>query len=194
MRIEHVLLKSLLASAFILTGTFGFAAPVPYALQKDNSIVGFSWTLGPDEVTGSMPVASADIEIDLDRYENSKVNVSLDVANAVAGFPFATQGMKSERVLWAEEFPEIVFESTDVARTGEGARLNGLITVRGVTRPVTFEAKLFRQQGTQPGDRRLLSIIVTGSLSRAAFGADGWSALAGDEVRLTIVARLERME
>ena len=68
------------------------------------------------------------------------------------------------------------------------------LTVRGVTRPVVFDAQFFRQQGTQPGDRRLLSIIVTGSLSRAAFGADGWSGLAGDEVRLTIVARLERIE
>ncbi len=170
------------------------AAPVPYALQKANSVVGFSWTLGPDEVNGTMPVADADISIDLQRYENTRVSVSLDVQNAVAGFPFATQGMKGERVLWADRFPRITFESTSVARDGDGARVDGLLTVRGVTRPVVFDAQFFRQQGTQPGDRRLLSIIVTGSLSRAAFGADGWSGLAGDEVRLTIVARLERIE
>ena len=183
-----------LIAALSAFGTSASAAPVAYALQKENSVVGFSWTLGPDEVTGSMPVADADISIDLEQLENTRVNVSLDVANAVAGFPFATQGMKSERVLWVEEHPRITFTSTAIARQDEGARVDGLLTVRGITRPVVFDARLFRQQGTEPGDRRLLSIIVTGRLLRSDFGADGWSGLAGDEVRLTIVARLERME
>ena len=170
------------------------AAPKPYILQKDDSIVGFSWFLGKDEIKGSMPVESADVVLDLDRLRDSKVRVSVDVRGARAGFPFASQGMKSKKVLWADKHPVITFESTGFRRADEGALVDGNLTVRGVTRPATFSAKLFRQAGTEAGDRSRLSVRLKGSLSRAAFGADGWSDLAGDEVRLSIVARMRLAE
>lgn len=194
MRNFVLILKLMSGLVALCAATALAAAPVPYALQQDDSVVGFSWTLGPDEVTGRMPVADADIAIDFDALENTSVNVALDVSNAVAGFPFATQGMKSAKVLWADEFPLITFESTAVRRAAEGADVDGLLTVRGVTKPVTFKAKLYRQRGTDPGDRSLLSIVVSGSVSRSEFGADGWAALAGDTVNLTILARLMQVE
>lgn len=167
-----------------------FAAPKSYDLQKGDSSVGFSWFLGGDEVSGSMPVDSADIVLDLDRLRDSKVRVSVDVTQAKAGFPFASQGMKSKKVLWADRFPLITFESTGIRRSDKGAFVDGNLTVRGVTRPATFRAELFRQSGAAAGDRSRLSVRLNGSLSRAAFGANGWSDLAGDEVKLSILARL----
>ena len=170
------------------------AAPTTYALQKDESRVGFSWFLGREEVHGRMPVKNADIVIDFDRIENSRVRVSVDVSRARAGFPFASEGMKSRRVLWAERFPEITFASKRIRRQGDGARISGDLTVRGVTRPVIFKAQLFRPREALAGDRRRLSILLTGSLSRRAFGADGWSDLAGDRVNLSILARIREVE
>ena len=180
----------ILALVFALVASAVFAAPVPYQLLKDESRVGFSWFLGKDEVTGRMPVKSADIALDFDQLDRSRVVVAVDVTGAEAGFPFASQGMKSRKVLWADKFPEIIFESTRIRRKGTGALIDGNLTVRGVTRPVVFEAQLFRPREAAAGDRRQLSIRLTGSLSRAAFGADGWSDLAGDEVRLSILARI----
>ena len=171
-----------------------WAAPAPYLLQKEDSRVGFSWFLGKDEIEGRMPVSRADMVLDFERVENSRVRVAVDVTGARAGFPFASQGMKSPKVLWAAKYPEITFESTRVRRHGDGALIDGNLTVRGVTKPVVFEARLFRQAGTQPGDRRRLSILLTGSLSRSAFGADGWSDLAGDTVKLSILARIRLAE
>ena len=57
-----------------------------------------------------------------------------------------------------------------------------------------LRAQLYRQNGTEVGDRDRMAIVVTGSLSRAAFGADGWSGMAGDRVDLTILARIRRGE
>ena len=168
------------------------AAPEVYKLQTEASTVGFSWFLGKDEIKGTMPVARANVVLDLDRLRDSNVRVAVDVRRARAGFPFASQGMKSRKVLWAKKFPFITFESTGFRQNGEGALVDGNLTVRGVTRPATFRAELFRQAGSEPGDRSRLSVRLNGSLSRAAFGADGWSDLAGDEVKLSIVARLQR--
>lgn len=176
--------------ALIFLAVPSWAAPQRYALQPDDSTVGFSWFLGKDEIKGSMPVADADLVIDLDRLSNSKVTVAVDVQGARAGFPFASQGMKSRKVLWAKKFPQITFQSTSVRRDGNGALIDGNLTVRGVTKPATFAAELFRQAGTEAGDRSRISVRLTGQLSRTAFGADGWSDLAGDEVKLSILARM----
>ncbi len=170
------------------------AAPQTYELQAEDSRVGFTWFLGSDEIEGRMPVSRADIVLDFDRLQNSRVSVAVDVSRAQAGFPFASQGMKSPKVLWADKYPEITFVSTGLRRNGDGAFVDGNLTVRGVTKPVVFTAQLFRQSGTQAGDRRRLSILLTGSLSRSAFGADGWADLAGDTVKLAIRARIKLVE
>jgi len=179
---------------FVFLAVPSWSAPQRYALQADESSVGFSWYLGKEEIKGSMPVASADLSIDFAQLSNSNIAVAVDVQSARAGFPFASQGMKSRKVLWANKFPQITFQSTAVRRNDNGALIDGNLTVRGVTKPATFSAELFRQAGTEVGDRSRISVRLTGQLSRQAFGADGWSDLAGDEVKLSILARMRIAE
>ena len=100
--------------------------------------------------------------------------------------------MKSKKMLWAKKYPYITFQSKTFRRSGSSAVVDGTLTVRGVTRPATFTAELFRQPGTQPGDDRKLAVRLSGSLSRAAYGASGWSGMAGDEVKLSIVANMHK--
>ena len=179
-----------IVSTLILLAAPVTAAPQPYTLQKEDSSVGFSWSLGRDEVRGNMPIADADIVLDLERLQNSTATVVVDVRGARAGFPFASQGMKSKKVLWAQKYPTIIFQSTRFQRDGDRAIVDGTLTVRGVTRPARFTAELFRPKGSQADDRSRLLVRLTGSLSRADFGADGWADLAGDEVTLSISAKM----
>jgi polyisoprenoid-binding protein YceI len=141
-------------------------------------------------ISGTMPVATADMTLDFDRVAASKVAVSLNVAGATTNIPFATQAMTGETVLNAGKFPEITFKSTAVRPTDTGAEVKGNITIRGVTHPVTLDARLFRPVGSDPAERRDLQIVLTGRVSRAAFGANGFADMVGDEVRLNIRARI----
>lgn len=185
--------RTMLAVLFaLLLPSLAGADPVAYALERERSVVGFAWDFGRDEIRGRMPVAAADITIDFDDVRNSRVDVSVDVAHAEAGFPFATQAMKGPKVLDAARFPFLRFRSRSVRKVGAGAEVAGDLTVRGVTRPVVFYAEIYRQRGTDEGDRDRMSVLVSGALSRRSFGATGWSDLAGDEVRLNILARLRR--
>ena len=186
--------RFVLTLLLVLAAQMSWAAPASYDLLRDESRVGFTWFLGNEPFKGRIPVKSADVVLDFDRLERSKVNVSVDVSNAQAGFVFATQGLKGRSVLWAERFPEITFESTNVRPNEAGALIDGNLTVRGVTRPVVFEAQLFRPAGVASEDFSRLTIRLNGSLSRKAYGADGWPDLAGDEVRLAIVARIKASE
>jgi polyisoprenoid-binding protein YceI len=170
------------------------AAPADYVLEPDRSTVGFETDFGPDRITGRFPVTRADLTLDFDRVANSTVAVTLDVTRAEASFPFAAQALKGPKVLDAANHPSITFASTAVRRAGDGARVDGILTIRGVSRPVTLDAVIWRQQGYVEGDLSHLTVRLTGAVRRSAFGATGWADMVGDEVRLDILARIRRLD
>lgn len=183
----------LLSLALILPAP-ALAVPVDYVLQPDISSVGFEVDFGPDRITGQMPVALADLTIDFDRLANCRFSVALDVTGAKASFPFAEQALKGPKVLDSAAFPQITFRSTAVRAEGEGAAVDGILTIRGVERPVTLSATIFRQTGTEEGDRSRLTVHLVGVVNRSDFGAVGWSDMVGDQVRLDITARIARVD
>lgn len=189
---RHPILAALATLALIPTASL--AKPVPYILEPAESTVGFETDFGPDHITGDMPVKAADLILDFDRVENSEINVALDVTGAQASFPFAAQAMKGPKVLDSQSFPEMSFKSIAVRPKADGAAVDGLLTIRGVTRPVTLDAMIWRQKGTQAGDLSQLTVRLTGAVLRSDYGATGWSDMVGDEVRLTILARIARAD
>ncbi len=170
------------------------AAPAHYALDTQASTVAFETDFGPDRITGRMPVTRADLTLDFDKVANSDVAVTLDVRNAQASFPFAAQAMKGPKVLDARSYPEITFASTSVRKAGDGATVEGNVTIRGVTRPMTLAARIYRAQGSEAGDLSHLTVRLTGEVNRSDFGATGWNDMVGDQVRLDILARIVRVE
>jgi polyisoprenoid-binding protein YceI len=72
--------------------------------------------------------------------------------------------------------------------------VEGNVTIRGVTQPMTLAAQIWRQKDSEPGDLSHLTVRLVGTVKRSAFGATGWSDMVGDEVRLDILARIARQE
>jgi polyisoprenoid-binding protein YceI len=177
-----------------LSGTFASGAPVAYDLDRQNSSVGFTVGFGGDQITGTLPVATADIVLDFDAVRNSRVSVTLDARAAKAGFPFATQALRGPKVLASERFPTMTFATRDLSADGRKASVRGDLTIRGVTRPVVLQAQIFRQQGAESGDRSRLAVHLSGVVQRSAFGADGWSDMVGDTVGLDIRVRIQQAE
>jgi polyisoprenoid-binding protein YceI len=167
------------------------AAAVAYTLDQTASTVAFETDFGPDLITGAIPLATANLKLDFDNVANSTVSVALDVTGATASFPFAAQALKGPKVLDARSFPQMTFESTKVTRTEGGADVTGNMTIRGVTRRVTLQAVMSRPKGSAPDDLSRVTMRLSGRVSRADFGATGWSDMVGDEVRILITARLD---
>ncbi|MEX0347902.1 MAG: YceI family protein [Paracoccaceae bacterium] len=187
----------LIASAASLAAPALGAAPQPYVLDTSASQVGFIFTLAGNAQRGTMPVISADIQIDAANLAASAVDVSVDAARARTGLFFATQAMKSAEVLDARAYPTIRFVSNRVilgegGRLSDGAQLHGDLTLRGVTRPVAFEAFLYRKPGSARSDLSALSIQLRGQISRSAFGASGYPDLVPDPILLDIRAVIRR--
>ena len=188
-------MRRLITAILLLLPLGAVAAPVTYALQTDRSEVGFVYTLSGASTRGSMPVRAARIVIDLDRFSNSSADVTLDVAGARAGLIFATEALKAASVLDARTHPTIRFQSTAIRANNprnlsEGGQIDGLLTIRGVTRPVTLNAAVFRQRGAAEDDLSQLSFRISGAVKRSDFGATGYGDIVADTISIDIAARV----
>ena len=166
------------------------AAPVEYVLEPARSTVGFETDFGQQTITGRMPVTQANLTLDFDNVRNTTIDVILDVSRASASFPFAAQALKGDNVLDAARHPTIRFVSSRVRRDGTNAEVQGNLTIRGVTRPVSLRATIFLAQGSASDDYSHLTVQMTGSVNRSEFGAVGFADMVADEVRLDIIARI----
>jgi len=173
--------------------TSALATATQYTLNEGGSSVGFSFILGGGAQKGIMPVQSAKIIVDPENLAASQVDVSVRVAGARTGLIFATQALIGPDVLNAAKYPTIRFVSRKVklaadGRLSGGARITGDLTLRGITRPVTLQANLYRQRDTAANDLDNLTVQLTGQVSRSAFGAVGYPELVADMVGLDITA------
>jgi polyisoprenoid-binding protein YceI len=182
--------KALTALCLIALPMAAQARPVAYVLQTDASSVAFETKFGADRITGTFPLARANLTLDFENVANCTIDVTLDVTHAKASFPFAAQALRGPTVLDAGAHPNMHFVSTRIKAHGDGADVSGNITIRGVTRPITLRATIYQQKGSAKGDRSHLSVRLTGSVKRSQFGATGWADLVGDEVRILIDARI----
>lgn len=175
-----------------LGASMALAAPQKYRLNNDRSTVEFIFTVDGARQRGKMPVAAADMQIDLGSIADSRVSVTLKASALRTGIIFATQALKAPNMLDTKQHPTITFRSTSIRGTPGAATVTGDLTVRGVTRPVTLQAGLYRQQGSDAQDRDHLTILLTGAISRAAFGLVGYDGIVDDQIGLRILAEIDK--
>ncbi len=78
------------------------------------------------------------------------------------------------------------FVSTSVVASGQTAKITGNLTLNGVTKPVTLDAK-FYGAGTAMGKEQV-GFTAVGSIKRSEFGVGYGIPMVSDNVKLEIVA------
>ncbi|HEX2605765.1 MAG TPA: YceI family protein [Flavisolibacter sp.] len=97
--------------------------------------------------------------------------------------------LKSSDFFHASEFPELRFTGKNYEADGDEARLQGNLTIRGVTRPVTVRVE-FGGIVVDPYGQTKAGFTVTGKISRKEFGltwnavTEAGSVVVSDEIRL----------
>lgn len=170
------------------------AAADTYHLEKTHVDLLFTINhAGFTEKHGSFRDLDATLEYDAAHPEGSRVTVivktdSLDTANAARD-----TDVKGEKFLDVARYPEMRFVSTKVTREpDQSLRVDGELTLHGVTKPVTLHAKL-NKAAPNPFDKRpTLGFSATGSLKRSDFGIATYIPVIGDVITLTIDAEFNR--
>lgn len=143
-------------------------------------------------VRGKFGAVEGSLEIDPDAPERSGGEIRVVVASLSTGFEARDQHLRSADFFDAENHPTIVFRATRIrARRDDQYDVSGDMTIRDVTRPVTFQVELLGFYYGMTGARRI-GLSARTKINRKEWGlnwnvaleAGGW--LVGDEVRLEI--------
>lgn len=147
-----------------------------YRLDKAHAALRFEMRQFGLRWGGAFKDFDAALELDRDRPQDAHLSVTIRAASVEAGA--GRQSML--RAFEAERHPVIRFVSTRVEPLGGGAfRIEGLLTLRGVTRPVVLDATMSQAAP--------LTFTASGAFRRSAFGISGWP-WASDRVELSIQA------
>jgi polyisoprenoid-binding protein YceI len=122
----------------------------------------------------------------LERVEGTVRVDSVDVRD-----PQLAAHLQSEDFFDAANHPSIAFASTGARRVGDGYELDGELTIRGVTRPVTLEVEV-DGFGDDPYGGQRLSVVGRGEIDRFDYGipfnakTPNGAFVAGEKVRLVL--------
>jgi polyisoprenoid-binding protein YceI len=100
-----------------------------------------------------------------------------------------TSMLKEAEFFDVANFPEITFRSIRIERTGDSSlRIEGELTLRGITRPMTLGASVTARRPDAAPGRRFATFRAEGSLMRSEYGMTKYIDFVGDKVDIAIRA------
>ncbi len=121
---------------------------------------------------------------------DGKLEGSAKVASVTIDEPQLVGHLQSPDFFDAEQHPELTFASKSIERTGDEVTIDGEITLRGVTKPVTIEGTVVGPTPDAYGNQRIAFDIET-TIDRREFGIDwnldipGAGPALGNDVKVT---------
>ncbi|GLV47476.1 hypothetical protein TJA_06470 [Thermus sp. LT1-2-5] len=142
-------------------------------------------------VKGTLNLKEGYVETD-ESGKPLRVEACLDAKSIHTGVADRDNHLRSPDFLDVEHYPEIVFRSEKITPLGEGRyRVEGEVTLRGVTRPLAFEVETHGPAKDPWGNERMAAHFE-GKLNRKDFGLT-WNVplemggvLVGEEVRFSV--------
>jgi polyisoprenoid-binding protein YceI len=153
-------------------------------------------------VRGHIKDVHGNLNFDPKNPAGSSVEVVMDARKIWTGEEARDAHLRSADFLDVENFPEIRFYGNEVTVIGEvDGKVNGNLTIRGVTRPVTLDVHYLGQwltpwweDGVDKGPRRRAGFVVKATINRHDFGVswndkmDNGGIVVSDNVEITIDA------
>jgi polyisoprenoid-binding protein YceI len=125
-----------------------------------------------------------------EKFEKSKFTVSAEAASIDTGVAKRDEHLRSPDFFDAAKFPNLTFTSTKVAGKPDSFKLTGDLTIHGVTKSVTFDAKYLGAVDDGMGHEKAAFTAKT-KINRKDFGLK-WGGVVeagpvvGDEVTLDL--------
>ena len=149
----------------------GVELPVPgtYAIDITHSAVEFVVRhLGLAKVRGRFGAFEGAIEV-ADRPEESTVTVDVDVASIDTHDPNRDEHLRTNQFFDVPNHPTMSYRSTKVSGSGTDWTLEGDLTLRGVTKPVTLDVT-FEGAGADPWGGQRIAFSASGEIDREEWG------------------------
>ena len=178
------------ASAVVSTNVADLHAGT-YALdKKHSSVIARVSHMGVNLYTARFDSLDASFTYDPAHLEAAKVQATVDATSADVGADYSRKF--ADEFLDATKYPTITFVSTELQRgAGNAGTMTGNLTLRGVTKPVTFDVAF---DGVGPGllVGTVAGFSATTTFKRSDFGSTFLQNVVGDEVTVQIEAEFDK--
>jgi polyisoprenoid-binding protein YceI len=142
-------------------------------------------------VRGQFHKFTAAVDFDEANPERSTVEAHIDASSIDTGVEGRDAHLRSADFFDTADYPELAFRSTAIERSGEGYKIDGDLTIRGQTRPVTLDAEIGGVVPNMQGGRRA-GFSASTKISRKAWGLtwngalESGGVLVGDDIKITM--------
>src|SRR3954451_11904625 len=147
------------------TTTVEIAPAATWALDPVHSSIGFEIAYMGGTFRGSF----ADVTAKLDTTGEPSLSGSARVASVKVQDENLNAHLLAPDFFDGERFPELGFESSSLKRDGNRLTLEGELTIKGITKPVTLEGTV-SDPITDPYGRERVAIELATTVDRTAFG------------------------
>lgn len=168
-----------------------------YAIDPAHSSVQFSVRhMMISNVKGAFNGVKGTVLYDPDAPETGSVQVEIDASTINTLDTTRDTHLKSADFLDVAQFPAITFNSTRIEGTGDRLKIDGDLTIHGVTKPVTLEVEDITPEGKDPWGNTRIGTSAKTRIKRSDFGLS-WNAaletggfLVGDDLKLDFEVQL----
>jgi polyisoprenoid-binding protein YceI len=142
-----------------------------WELDKAHAKLGFSIThMLVSEVEGSFKNFDIKLNAPKEDFTDAQVELSADINSMDTQNEMRDAHLKKEDFFHAEKNPTLNFKSTSLKKVEENKyKLNGNLTMMGVTKPVEFDVKGLVGKHPMNG-KTIAGFKVTGTIKRSDFG------------------------
>lgn len=180
--------KTLIAilAAFTFTTAPAFAEKLE--VDPAHSTINFEAThLKISKIPGKFSDYTGTIDLNEKDVTKSQVDFTVKVNSIDTSVPKRDDHLRSADFFDVKNHPTATFKSTSVKKSGKSLKLLGDLTIRGVTKPVTFDVKSLGKvhDPVMKVDKQVFR--ATGQINRKDFGVNyGPDEIVGDKVDLVI--------
>jgi len=191
---KRTILLTLIAGLFTISST---ASAADWETDKVHSSIGFKVKhLVISSTKGVFNDYEGTISFDPSDLSTFDIEFTVQVASIDTDNENRDDHLKNSEFLDAENYPTMTFKSTGVKVNGDGeAELMGELTIRGVTKPVTFAVEGFNQPVTFMETTKVGGTAIT-TIDRQEFGIswnrsmDTGGLVVGNDVEIELELEL----
>ena len=180
---KHIAILAITAAA----AASAMAAPETYVLDSTHTFPRFSYShFGYSTQLSKFDKTTGKVVFDKVAKTGS-VDIVIDTKTVNTGFPTFNEHIQGEDFLDTAKFPTATFKSTKVNFEGDKpATVEGLLTLKGVTKPVTLTVTSFQAMPHPMMKKDAIGANAWTVVKRSEFNAGKYAPNVGDEVRIDI--------
>lgn len=164
-----------------------------WTVDPTHSSIGFSVKhMMVSKVKGAFEDYSATVTAeDLTDLTSASIAFEIQTASIDTQSEDRDNHLRSADFFDAEQYPKITFQSTNIVKDGDDYKVTGDLTIKDVTKPVTFGVE-FNGKGTNPWGVEVYGFEAEAKINREEFGLT-WNAaletggvLVGKDIKINV--------